>query len=181
MPLRLRLLSCLLLVTLGGCSSWQPPSWLPSLSPWQQDESTPAPVPDPAIAAREQAVTDLIARGDLALTKDRLSVPASDNALLYYRQALELDPGNPRAQAGIRQVAKRFRKLARVAHGNGNIRQAEKYLREAEAISGRDNPANRKLRRELQHTPAGQDPRELGQPLREKLESEQKRLQADKP
>lgn len=167
----LRLLACwLMAILLGGCQSMESGSWMPDLWPWQNDHE---PAPDPALLARQQQAIALVAQGDLALTKDRLTVPANDNALLHYRQALALDPANAQAQAGVKRVAKRYRKLARIAHDNGNSKQALKYLRQSETIVGADHPANRKLRRELQDTEAGQNQRSLEHSLRKQYEDEQ--------
>lgn len=166
----LRLLACLLMASLlGGCQSMQESRWLPDLWPWQNDNE---PAPDPALPAKQQQAASLVAKGDLALTKDRLTVPANDNALLHYRQALALDPDNAQAQAGIKRVAKRYRKLARVAHDNGNSKQALKYLHQSENIVGVSHPANRKLHRELEDTAAGQNQRSLEHSLRKQYENE---------
>lgn len=159
------LLACCML---AGCQWLQDTTGIPEHWPWQQEETEKT---DPAVFARQQAVAELIAKGQLAFTKDRLSVPADDNAILYFNEALVLDPGSIEARNGLNRVAGRFRKLARMAHGNGDDKAARKYLRQAEAIAGPNHPANRKLREELAETPAGQHPQSLDHDLRQQLEN----------
>ncbi len=156
-----RLIFLTVLTLLAGCQ-WMPESenWMPTHWPWHDEEKQQDP--------RQQAINDLIAKGDLAFTKDRLSVPANDNAVMYYRQALKMDPGSEKAISGLTHVSKRFRRLARTAHDNGESNLALKYLKLAESVSGKEDPSNQKLRRKLQATPAGQDPQALGRSLRER-------------
>ena len=155
------------LTLLAGCQ-WMPDlkNWMPTHCPWHDEEKTQDP--------RQQAINDLIAKGDLAFTKDRLGVPANDNALMYYRQALKMDPSSEEARDGLTHVSKRFRKLARTAHDNGDSSLALKYLKLAESVSGTEDPSNQKLRRRLQATPAGQDPQALGRSLRERYAAKKK-------
>ncbi len=161
-------LVCLLvLVTLGGCQWLQQKTGMPSLWPWQQEE----PQSDPTEFARQQKVAELVAKGQLAFTKDRLSIPPDDNAILYFNEALVLDPASQEARRGLNRVAGRFRKLARMAHGNGDEKRAQKYLQQAEAVTGAKQPANQKLREELQSTPAGQNQHALDHGLREQYET----------
>jgi hypothetical protein len=162
-----RLVCLLLVVVLGGCQWLQQKTGMPSLWPWQQEE----PQSDPTEFARQQKVAELVAKGQLAFTKDRLSIPPNDNAILYFNEALVLDPTSQEARRGLNQVAGRFRKLARMAHGNGDEKHAQKYLQQAEAITGAKQPANRKLREELQATPAGQNQQSLDHGLREQYEA----------
>jgi len=160
-----RLIFLTLLTLLAGCQ-WMPESenWIPEHWPWSDKEKPQD--------ARQQAIHNLIAKGNLAFTKDRLSVPANDNAVMYYRQALKMDPGSEEARDGLTHVSKRFRKLARTAHDNGDKSLALKYLKLAESVSGTEDPSNQKLRRKLQATPAGQDPQALGRSLRERYTTE---------
>lgn len=156
-----RLIFLTVLTLLAGCQ-WMPESedWTPAYWPWHDEEKQLDP--------RQQAINNLIAKGNLAFTKDRLSVPANDNALMYYRQALKMDSGSEEARDGLTHVSKRFRKLARTAHDNGDSSLALKYLKLAESVSGTEDPSNQKMRRKLQATTPGQDPQALGRSLRER-------------
>lgn len=168
-----RLVFLTALTLLAGCQ-WMPESdgWLPKHWPWHDGEERQDP--------RQKAVSNLIAKGDLAFTKDRLSVPANDNAVMYYRQALKMDPGSEEARDGLTHVSKRFRKLARTAHDNGESNLALKYLKLAESVSGTEDPSNQKLRRKLQATPAGQDPQALGRSLRERYSTQKNLFEENK-
>lgn len=158
---------------LAGCESLEESDWVPDYWPWQDAEATP----DPAATARRQNVDQLIAKGDLAFTKDRLSTPANDNALMYYREALKIDPANKDAVKGLTHVSKRFRKLARTAHDNGNDAQARKYLGLAESVSGKNDPSNQKLRQILQSTPKGQNQRALDRSMQEQYKTQKTLLE----
>lgn len=165
-----RVISLMAASLLAGCQWLSQPDWMPDHWPWQDEEVQP----DPVAVARQQNIDALIAKGNLAFTKDRLSVPANDNALMYYREVLKMDPGNQEAERGLIHVSKRFRKLARIAHDNGNGAQARKYLAQAESVSGADDPANQKLRRKLQSTPQGQNQRALDGSLQEQYKIKKK-------
>ncbi len=168
----IRLAFLIAVLPLTGCQWFSQQDWLPDWA-WQDEEARQ----DPAALAKQQSINTLIAKGDLALTKDRLTIPANDNALMYYREALRKDPDNTDAKNGLHNITKRFRKLSRTAHGNGDNKQALKYLHQAEAISGRNTPGNQKLRRELQETPSGQDQRALDQSLQEKYRTQKDLLE----
>jgi hypothetical protein len=167
------LLTSLPPLLLGGCQSlrsdWTPERWF-----WQQEDKKEQA--NAQVTTQTKTVNDLLARGNIAFTKDRLSVPADDNAVLYYRKVLDLDPANSEAQAGIKKVCKRYRALARIAHDNGDGKQAQKYLHQSEVILGFDHPANRKLRKELQETPEGQHRRGLDQSAKEKYQQQKERM-----
>jgi hypothetical protein len=170
--LRLTALAAALLFT--GCESVTMPEWMPLDWPWQQNVDA---APDPDASAEQQAVDKLIAKGNLAFTKDRLSIPANDNAVMYYREALKIDPGNKEAIKGLTHVSKRFRKLARTAHDNGSDAQARKYLGLAESVSGKNDPANQKLRQKLQSTPKGQNQRALDRSIQEQYKAQKNLLE----
>ena len=167
-----RLTFLTVLTLLAGCQ-WMPESdgWIPNW-PWHDEEKQQDP--------RQQTISNLIAKGNLAFTKDRLSVPANDNAVMYYRQALKMDPGSEEAHDGLTHVSKRFRKLARTAHDNGDNNLAMKYLKLAESVSGTEDPSNQKLRRKLKATPPGQDPQALGRSLRERYSTKKNLFEENK-
>src|SRR6478735_1862929 len=72
---------------LAGCQWLPQQNWLPEH--WFAQDAAPQ---DQAALARQQSANSLIAKGNLAFAKDRLSIPANDNALMYYREALKIDP-----------------------------------------------------------------------------------------
>lgn len=138
-------LALALVVVMAGCQ------W------WQQEEEAEE---DPAVLKHQADVGRAVARGDLAFTKDCLTSPAHDNAVMHYRQALALEPGNAQAQAGLDRVVRRLLDLAKVSHGNGRIRQADSYLEQAEQIGGKTRQT-RDMRARLNETPAGRNARAL--------------------
>lgn len=175
MNVTLRTLFLIATSMLTGCQ-WLPMSdgssehWslLPDSWPWQQESATL----DSKELVKRQNIAVLKSKAELAFTKDRLSVPANDNAVMYYREILKLDANNQEALDGLKSVSKRYRKLAIVAHENGNGSQARKYLGMAESISGVNHKANQKLRKTLQTTPQGQNQRALDQPLQEEYKTQ---------
>jgi hypothetical protein len=164
---------CLVMLLIASCAllssgcQWMPQQW-----PWQAEEAV-----SPATAQRNAEVKSLVAQGDLAFTKDRLSVPAKDNAVLYYRKALALDSDNKSAHAGLDKVSRRYCDLAMTAHGNGRAGQADQYLKRAEDISG-SNDQIATLRQTIKTTPKGSRPRELQVPASTQQEL-QARIRAD--
>ncbi len=128
---------------------------------------------------RKHKIFVLLERGDLAFRKDRLNAPRHDNALLYYYTALKLDPTNKEAFRGLNDVADRFRSLSRTAHDNGNGKETRYYLQQAEIVTGASDPKNIKLRKELSHSAAGKNPRELDKALKEKIKARKAELKED--
>lgn len=56
-------------------------------------------------------VEPLIAKAQQAISANRLTTPAADNALAYIERALAADPGNPRAAALLNEVVSRYERL----------------------------------------------------------------------
>lgn len=100
-------------------------------------------------------------QAERAYYKDRLLKPADDNAYLYYSHVLRKDQHNAHAKTGINNIGKRLRALAKTAHDNGNRKQAQRLLSQAEIIQGSTHPANLKLRATIEQDSAGQRPRSL--------------------
>lgn len=65
-------------------------------------------------------VEALLTKAELALSKNRLMVPDSDNAYGYYQGVLALDPANEQAQAGVQRIVKRYRELAKQSLNAGD-------------------------------------------------------------
>jgi len=89
----------------------------------QAQQGTPAPA-----VSRQQRVADLLSRGNEALKRDRLLIPAGDSAYKYYQQALILDPGNDEALFGIERVVARYLALARKAIEREDKEKANRYV-----------------------------------------------------
>lgn len=137
--------------------------WLPPVArewiwpPLHRETATPA------TTVQNAEIDKLLAKGELALSKDRLTSPTTDNAALYYRKVLALSPNNPAARDGLEQIAKRYMDLARMAHDNGDEGKARKWLLRAQEVNG-NSEALQSLRTRLQNTQSGQNPRGLNMP-----------------
>lgn len=76
----------------------------------------------------DEQVAALLAQANLALSEDRLSVPAENNAVSYAQQVLNLVPSQPDALAILRAVVSRYSSL-----GDQALQRAE-ALRNAEIV-----------------------------------------------
>ena len=89
--------------------------------------------------AKEQAEFDacvqktelLLLEGEDHLSALRLTSPAGSNAFEAFVAVLEIGPDNRAAVAGLKEIAKRYRRLAGAAAGDGNYRKALGYLTRA--------------------------------------------------
>jgi serine/threonine-protein kinase PpkA len=61
----------------------------------------------------QETVRDLLAKAQKQLKAWRLTRPREDNAYQTYTKILQMEPGNPQAEAGLRQLANRYEILAR--------------------------------------------------------------------
>jgi hypothetical protein len=72
------------------------------------------------------------------MDRNRLTVPAGDNAYGHYRAALRLDPGNPKARAGVQGIVTRYQGLAQQRLRKGDLRGARRFADRGLTISPRD-------------------------------------------
>jgi hypothetical protein len=87
----------------------------------------------------EQGEIDaLLAKAELAMSKNRLTVPSEDNAYTYYQRVLALDPENAQASAGIGRIVNRYRQLARQRLRRGDWRGARRFASRGLKIWPRD-------------------------------------------
>jgi serine/threonine-protein kinase PpkA len=63
-----------------------------------------------------------------AVADYRLTLPADNNALYYYRQVLALDAGHAQARQGIDAIVDRYAAMAQKAIAENNLEQARSYL-----------------------------------------------------
>ena len=64
----------------------------------------------------------------------RLTSPAGNNAFEKYNEILQIEPGHPDAQAGIRSIAEKYIGLAESALHSGSFSNAGNYLDQARRI-----------------------------------------------
>jgi len=79
-------------------------------------------------AELQSKIQGLLAQGEKALGKNRLSRPKGDNAKLYFEQVLALEPENIVATEGLRKVVERYGSLFDQALVGGDLRRADKLI-----------------------------------------------------
>ena len=93
---------------------------------------TPAAPPAPTF---EQRLSDQLAQAEAALQRGELASPPGNNAVELFRGALELDPGNTLAKAGLIRVADRLLTAAERAITAGSVEDARKMVAVAESLT----------------------------------------------
>jgi tetratricopeptide (TPR) repeat protein len=89
-------------------------------------------------AAEAQAVhvAAEIAAGKAAFSRQALTVPADDNALAHYREALSVQPDNAQAQAGMVEIAAALQAQIQAAIAARDFAKVEPLLRQLAAVPG---------------------------------------------
>jgi tetratricopeptide (TPR) repeat protein len=98
---------------------------------------------------REREIRRLLALADRQMKALRLTQPAGDNAYESYRQVMELDSGNAKAQAGLARIVKRYEALALRNKRKGELQKSLLYLERGLEIQP-ENAALLGLREEVQ-------------------------------
>lgn len=78
--------------------------------------------------ATKQQTEEFLAQAQTAKSADQLILPARQNALYFYQQVLELEPGNETALGGIQTIADEFVNKANQAVLSGDLQAATGYL-----------------------------------------------------
>jgi TonB family protein len=103
------------------------------------DESTPqiAPQtpPPPPVLTHEQRLREQLAQAEAALQRGELASPPDHNAVDLFRGALDLDPTNTLAKAGLVRVADRLLSAAERALTAGNPEDAKRLVDVAETLT----------------------------------------------
>ena len=87
----------------------------------------------------KKRLDSLLANANAAQKKDQLILPASDNALYYYQQAIQIDPENSTAKKGIKTVADAYIQKANDAVLDGDFNRANAHLATVSVIDSRHN------------------------------------------
>ncbi len=116
------------------------------------DVETAPVTPDAITASPEDPVVALMRAAEDALKDQRLTTPADDKALDYYRRVIAIEPDHAAARAGIDNIADRYSALARRAHRDGNDRLARVYLQRGIEVRPR-HAGLRALREEMARRP----------------------------
>ncbi len=94
----------------------------------------PAPPPPPALTF-EQRLADQLSQAEAALQRGDLAKPPGKNAVELFRGALELDPSNTLAKAGLVRVADRLLTSAEASLTAGKADEARKMVDIAETLT----------------------------------------------
>lgn len=108
--------------------------------------AVPVAVPETDGGAEEEVRALLQIAADHERAR-RYTIPSHDNAYRTYLRILELDPGNARAEAGIRGIHQRYVARGREADARGDYTKAVYYYRKALAIEGEDPALRAALQR----------------------------------
>jgi hypothetical protein len=87
-----------------------------------------APAAPAPLTPEQRAIEVLLREADRALAENRLTTPVEDNALDRLLHVLVLAPGEPRARAGIEEIARRYQRWALTAAGNGDETEARRLI-----------------------------------------------------
>jgi TonB family protein len=91
--------------------------------------------PAPAPLTFEQRLREQLSQAEGALQRGELASPADRNAVTLFRGALELDPSNTLAKAGLVRVADRLLSAAERALTAGSVEDARKMVDVAESLT----------------------------------------------
>jgi tetratricopeptide (TPR) repeat protein len=110
-------------------------------APAVQAQSGPVGEPAPAVQQAGNAEAALLARiepllqsAERALAENRLMTPVEDNAFSRYQAVLLLDPDQPQALEGIRNIAQRYLRFYTETFNNGAVDSAGQYREKAERV-----------------------------------------------
>jgi TonB family protein len=99
------------------------------------EEVAPRTPPAPPAPTFEQRLSDQLAQAEAALQRGELASPPEHNAVELFRGALDLDPGNTLAKAGLIRVADRLLTASERAITAGNVEDARKMVAVAESLT----------------------------------------------
>ena len=83
---------------------------------------------------RNDFIAGVLKNAESAMNQRRILSPIGDNALHYYRELLEFDPGNEQGRQGINSISQHYLGLANDSILTGELGAAEGFLTTVEAI-----------------------------------------------
>jgi TonB family protein len=89
----------------------------------------------PPAQTREQRLREMLTQAEAALQRGELASPPGRNAVALFTGALELDPANTLAKAGLVRVADRLLSAAERAVTAGNVEDARNMVDVAESLT----------------------------------------------
>lgn len=115
---------------------------LEAVTPPGNDLTAVEPPAADAVDDDAQQIEQWMQAATQALDGLRLTRPPNDNAYLHYRRVLAQDPQHAGAQAGLREIAARYRAMAEKALQRDNPKQARRLVRRGLSV----RPGDRSLR-----------------------------------
>jgi TonB family protein len=103
-------------------------------SPVESAPQAATPPPSPVLT-HEQRLAELLSQAESALQRGELASPPGKNAVELFRNALEMDPANTLAKAGLVRVADRLLSAAERALTASNPEDARKMVDVAESLT----------------------------------------------
>jgi protein TonB len=98
-------------------------------------EAAPQTPPPPPVLTHDQRRDEVLAQAEAALQRGELASPPGKNAVELFRAALDLDPANTLAKAGLVRVADRLLSAAERALTAGNPEDAKRLVDVAETLT----------------------------------------------
>ncbi|MCW8196629.1 hypothetical protein F6455_17685 [Proteobacteria bacterium 005FR1] len=112
-----------------------------AVAPRMQEQSQPSTEQGPQVEQLDDAEAALLARiepllkaAERAFAENRLMTPVEDNAFSRYQAVLLLDPNQPQALEGIRNIAQRYLRFYTETFNSGFSSTAEQYREKAERV-----------------------------------------------
>lgn len=105
-------------------------------------QASSAPFSSVAEQSDSQRIGEYLGKAEVALKALRLTTPEGDNAYYYYRQVLDIDPGNGAATEGMEALGDRYADLAEQARARFDYAKANNYIDTGLEIQ----PDNRRLK-----------------------------------
>ena len=80
------------------------------------------------------AIDDLLDKAERALKRDRLMLPANDNAYDRYKAVLLLNAVNQKALTGLSRISRRYCQLAVSSRSRGKVGKSKAFLNRADQV-----------------------------------------------
>ncbi|MCP4789205.1 MAG: hypothetical protein GY881_03105 [Gammaproteobacteria bacterium] len=75
-----------------------------------------------------------LAQAEIAMRRDHLTTPASNNAYAFYIRVLMQDETNQKAMQGLERIVQRYLQLAKNSHKKGKRKQVQLFLNRANKV-----------------------------------------------
>lgn len=107
------------------------------------------PVPVELSTEQQKIVDRLLEAAEIHFLVKRITEPVGSNAYEAYKHALEIDPANEKAKAGLKQIADYYENLARESIQDGNPEKARSVMNIGLSVLPQHKGLN-KLRSEIE-------------------------------